>query len=139
MVLAIFHHRRLEDLILRVLPHPTFDHDAHHLDEKALRVQDPERGINLRDRISSKNYRCNKSFRVDSNLGLDPEGRERVATGHRPRRVDRHKHACIGQVRNLSRWHDGSRQYETRRASTTGQGRIECNGGAEQLCAKFHT
>ena len=36
MVLAIFHHRRLEDLILRVLPHPTFDHDAHHLDERQI-------------------------------------------------------------------------------------------------------
>ena len=62
---------------------------------------------------------------------------EQDAAEHRPRRVDRHKHACIGQVgapvRDPSRGHDGPRQYKTRRASTTGQGRIECNGGAEQL------
>jgi len=30
LVLAVFHHRRLEDLVLRVLPHPAFDHDANH-------------------------------------------------------------------------------------------------------------
>ena len=32
LVLAVLHDGRLEDLILRVPPHPTLDHNTRHLD-----------------------------------------------------------------------------------------------------------